>query len=162
MLKRLEKAVFGFSKKMNWVSGAALAIMMCLVFINVVLRTVWRPILGTYDFTALLASVTVSFALAYCAAQKGHVAITLFVERLPKRIQGVCGALVGAIGAGLFIVLFWQSIKYGIRMDHVGEVTMTTETPFYPFIYGMAFGFLVLALVSLVEFLTSVKEVVKR
>jgi TRAP-type C4-dicarboxylate transport system permease small subunit len=162
MIKSLEKAVFGFSRKMNWVSGIALAIMMGLVFINVVLRTVWRPILGTYDFTALLASITVSFALAHCAAQKGHVAITLFVERLPKRIQGVCGVLVGVLGASLFMVMCWECIKYGIRMDRVGEVTMTTHTPFYPFVYGMAFGFLVLALVSLVEFLTSLKEVVKR
>lgn len=162
MIKSVEKAVFGFSKKMNWVSGVALAIMMCLVFFNVVLRTVWRPIQGTYDYTALLASITVSFAMAYCAAQKGHVAITLFVERLPKRVQGLCGVVVGAIGTGLFTVLFWQSIKYGIQLRRVGTVTMTTETPFYPFVYGMAFGFLVLALVSLVEIFTSVKEVVKR
>ena len=71
MLKSLEKAAFSFSKKMNYVSGVALAIMMCLVFFNVVLRTVWRPILGTYDFTGLLASVTVSFALGVLCRSKG-------------------------------------------------------------------------------------------
>ena len=58
--------------------------------------------------------------------------------------------------------MFWQCIKYGIQLRRVGEVTMTTETPFYPFVFGMAFGFLVLALVCLVEIFTSAKEVVKR
>ena len=162
MLKQFEDKIFGLSKKLNSISGITLAVMMCLVFFNVIFRAVWRPILGTYDYTGLLASICISFALANCAVEKGHVAITLFVERLPARIQGVCGIIVGAIGTGLFVVLFWQCVKYGIAMRRVGEVSMTTLTPFYPFVFGIAFGFLTQALVSLVEFLTSVKEVVKR
>jgi TRAP-type C4-dicarboxylate transport system permease small subunit len=159
MLKSLEKAIFGASRKLNYISGIALTAMMCLVFINVLLRVLWRPILGTYEFTALLASVTISFALAHCAAQKGHVAISLFTDRLPTRAQGICEAIVGAIGASLFSVLCWQTIIYAEKVRISGEVSFTTEVPFWPFIYGMAFGFLMLAMVNFIDFLNSFKKV---
>jgi len=158
MLKRLENNVFGASRKLNYISGVALTVMMCLVFINVLSRLVWRPILGTYEFTAFLASMTISFALAHCAAQKGHVAISLFTERLSRRAQGVCEAIVGAIGTILFAVMCWQSVIYAFALRRAGEVSMTLELPFYPFVFGMAFGFLMLAVVNLVDLLNSIKK----
>jgi TRAP-type C4-dicarboxylate transport system permease small subunit len=161
MLKLLETKIFNASRKLNYVSGIALTAMMCLVFINVLLRMVWRPILGTYEFTALLASVTISFALAHCAAQKGHVAISLFTEKLSRRAQGICEAIVGAIGTGLFSVMCWQSIIHAGVIRRSGEVSFTTELPFWPFIYGMAFGFLMLAIVNLIDFLNSFKKVAR-
>jgi len=159
MLKRLENFVFGASKKLNYISGVALTAMMCLVFFNVLLRWTWEPILGTYEFTGLLASVTISFALARCAAQKGHVAISLFTERLSTRAQGICEAIVGAIGTVLFSVLCWQSIIHAGVIRRSGEVSFTTEFPFWPFIYGMAFGFLMLAIVNFIDLLNSFKKV---
>lgn len=161
MLKRLESSIFNASRKLNYISGIALTVMMCLVFINVLARTVWRPILGTYEVTAFLASVTISLALAHCAAQKGHVAISLFTQRLSSRAQAVCGAIVGAIGTSLFTVMFWQSLKFAFRLRAAQEVSMTLEVPFYPFVFGVAFGFLMLALVNLVDLLNSIKKVAK-
>lgn len=162
MLKRLENIIFGASRKLNIVSGVALTAMMILVFLNVVLRALWRPILGTYEFTAFLASVTISFALAYCAVEKGHVAITLFTERLSSRGQAVCDAIVGIIGTVMFAVLSWQSALYAMVIYRSGEVAPTTETPFYPFIIGVAFGFFLLAAVNLIDLMNSLKKVVKR
>lgn len=162
MLKFLENIIFGASRKLNIVSGVALTAMMILVFLNVVLRAVWRPILGTYEFTAFLASVTISFALAYCAVEKGHVAITLFTERLSARGQAVCDTIVGIIGTALFAVMAWQSGLYAMVIYRSGEVAPTTETPFYPFIIGVAFGFLLLAAVNLIDFINSLKKVVKQ
>jgi TRAP-type C4-dicarboxylate transport system permease small subunit len=70
-----EKTVYGFSRKLNILSGIALLLMMGLVFVNVALRAVGKPILGTYEFTGFLASITITFALAHCASKKGHIAI---------------------------------------------------------------------------------------
>ena len=161
MLMSFQTKIFGASRKLNYISGVALTLMMCLVFFNVVFRLVWRPILGTYEFTALLASVTIAFALAHCAAQKGHVAISLFTDRLPKRVQGICEAVVGAIGTILFLTLSWQSVIYAGVIRRSGEVSFTTEVPFWPFILGIAFGFLMLAIVNFIDFLNSFKKVAK-
>ena len=161
MRKFLTAKIFNASRRLNYISGVALTGMMCLVFINVLLRMTLRPILGTYEYTALLAAVTISFALAHCAAQKGHVAITLFTDRFPRRAQGICEAIVGAIGTILFAVLCWQSIIHAGVVRRSGEVSFTTEVPFWPFIWGMAFGFLMLAIVNLIDFFNAFKKVTK-
>ena len=161
MLKSFQNTIFNASRKLNYISGIALTLMMCLVFFNVILRLVWRPVLGTYEFTALLASITISFGLAHCAAQKGHVAISLFSDKFPRRVQGICEAIVGAIGTCLFSVLAWQSVIYAGVIRRSGEVSFTTEVPFWPFIFGIAFGFLMLAIVNFIDFLNSFKKVAK-
>ena len=102
MIKRLENFVFGTSRRLNYISGIALTVMMFLVFLNVLLRAVWQPILGTYEFTAFLASVTISFALANCACKKVMWPSPCFTERLSTRAKAVCEAIGGAIGASLF------------------------------------------------------------
>ena len=105
---------------------------MLLIFINVFSRAVWQPLLGTYEFTSLLASITISMSLAYCAVNKGHVAITLFADRFPRRVRSVLNVIVSLIGTVLFAVLSWQCVKYAITVYHSGEVSMTTEMRVLP------------------------------
>jgi TRAP-type C4-dicarboxylate transport system permease small subunit len=156
----LEKIIYAVSSKLDGISGVALVAMMLLIFINVVTRLVWQPILGTYEFTSLLASITISFSLAHCAANKGHIAITLFAERLPRRVRSVFNLIVFAIGTTLYSVLSWQCVRYAITVYHSGEVSPTTETPFYPFIVAVAFGLLMLALVVLIDFFNALKRII--
>jgi len=151
------RIVYWLSRKLNVVSGIALVAMMGLVFVNVASRAVWYPILGAYEFTGFLASVTIAFALAHCAANKGHIAITIMAERLPARVQRALDIIVAILGTGLYLVLAWECSKYAISMYHSGEVSLTTETPFYPFIFGVAFGFLMLAVVLFIDLVQSLR-----
>ncbi len=161
IVKRAENFIFGASRKLNYISAVTLTAMMGLIFINVLSRIIWRPILGTYEITAFLASVTISFSLAQCAAEKGHVAITLFTERLSRRARAVCETIVAIIGTILFATLAWQCVKYGLALRRSGEQSMTLLISFYPFVFGVAFGFLMLSLVNLVDLFNSIKKVLK-
>jgi TRAP-type C4-dicarboxylate transport system permease small subunit len=156
-----EKNVYRLSRILNVLSGIALVAMMGLVFVNVALRAVWDPILGTYEFTGFLASMTIALALAHCATKKGHVAITIIVERLPDRIQALLDTIVAILGTGLYVVLAWECSKYAIVMYRSGEVSPTTETPFYPFLFVVAFGLLMLALVLLNDLFKSLGRALK-
>jgi TRAP-type C4-dicarboxylate transport system permease small subunit len=154
-----EKTVYGFSRKLNILSGIALMLMMGLVFVNVALRAVWKPILGTYEFTGFLASITITFALAHCASKKGHIAITIFADRLSPRVQAILDLLVAILGTALYAVISWQCVKYAINLYQIGEVSPATATPFYPFIFAVAFGLLVLALVLLNDLSKSIQRI---
>ena len=154
-----ERIVYRFSRMLNVLSGVALVLMMVLVFTNVALRAVWNPILGTYEFTGFLAALTIALALAHCAAKKGHVAITLFADMLPTRIQAILDTIVAIFGIVLYSILAWQCVKYAIVMYHSGEVGITTLTPFYPFLFVVAFGFAMLALVLLNDLFKSLQRV---
>jgi TRAP-type C4-dicarboxylate transport system permease small subunit len=156
-----EKTVYGISRKLNILSGFALVLMMGLVFVNVALRAVWTPILGTYEFTGFLASLTITFALAHCASEKGHIAITIIADRLPPRVQAILDSFVAILGTALYAVISWQSVKYGIHMIKIGEVSPATATPFYPFIFAVAFGLLMLALILLNDVFTSIGKIFK-
>lgn len=156
-----EKTVYGFSRKLNIISGIALVLMMGLVFFNVVLRAVWKPILGTYEFTGFLASITITFALAHCASEKGHIAITIFADQLPPRVQAILDSLVAILGTALYAVISWQCVKYAINLYEIGEVSPATATPFYPFIIAVAFGLLMFALILLNDVIKSIGEIFK-
>ena len=156
-----DKTVYGFGRILNILSGIALVLMMGLVFFNVVLRAVWNPILGTYEFTGYLASLTITFAIAHCASGKGHIAITFFVDRLPDRIQAIIDSFIAILGTALYAVISWQCVKYAINLYRIGEVSPATATPFYPFIFAVAFGLLMFALVLLNDLIKSIGEIFK-
>ena len=156
-----ERVVLGISRILNVLAGIALVAMMGLVFVNVALRAVWYPILGTYEFTGFLASLTIALALAHCAANKGHVAITIFADALSDRVQAILDTIVAILGTALYAVFAWQCVKYAITVYHSGEVSPTTETPFYPLIFVVAFGFLMLTLVIVNDLLKSLIRIIR-
>jgi|SaaInl7_200m_RNA_FD_contig_61_84268_length_747_multi_5_in_0_out_0_1 TRAP-type C4-dicarboxylate transport system permease small subunit len=156
-----EKTVYGFSRTLNILSGIALVIMMGLVFVNVVLRAVWKPILGTYEFTGFLAAITITFALAHCASKKGHIAITLIADLFPLRVQAIFDSLIAILSTALYAVISWQCVKYAINLHQIGEVSPATATPFYPFIYAVAFGLLMLAFILLNDVFKSIGKIFK-
>lgn len=156
-----EKIAYGFSRKLNTLSGFALVLMMGLVFVNVALRAVWKPILGTYEFTGFLASITITFALAHCASENGHIAITIFADRLPPRIQAILDTFVAILGTSLYAVISWQCVKYAINLYQIGEVSPATATPFYPFIFAVAFGLLIFAVILLNDVFKSIGKIFK-
>ncbi|MGD8845956.1 MAG: TRAP transporter small permease [Desulfobacteraceae bacterium] len=155
VIERMDRAVAWASQKLDIIAGVALVAMMALVFGNVVCRAIWKPIMGTYEVTAFLAAMTISFALAHCAVNKGHIALTLFVDRLSPRVRAFFDTIVSILGALLYFILAWEVAKYAIHMRDIGEVSLTMEIPFYPFILGVAFGLLMLALVSLIDLFKS-------
>ena len=158
---RMAGAIYWLSRMTNIVSGIALIALMGLTFLNVVLRSIWTPILGTYEFTGFLAAVTISLALAQCAVNQGHVAITIVTDHLPERLRAVCETIAAALGTALYLVLGWQCCKYAMHIMSTGEVSETTETPFYLFIYLVAYGLILLAMVLAIDVIKSLKKVFK-
>ena len=156
-----EKAIYKFSRSLNILSGIALVLMMSLVFVNVFLRAVWKPLLGAYEFTGFLAAITIVFALAHCASQKGHIAITIFADQLPPRVQAILNSFVAILGTALYAIIAWQCVKYAINLYRIDEVSPATATPFYPFVFAVAFGLLMLALVLLNDVFTSIGKIFK-
>lgn len=158
----IEKAIHWASKKLDVISGVALVAMMGLIVCNVVFRAVTTPILGTYEIISFLASINISFSLAYCAVNKGHIAMTLFVDRLGGRSRAFFDAVVAIISAAFFLVLTRETVRYAVHIRGVGEVGLTTEIPFYPFILGISFGFLALSLVLMLDLYHALKRLFKK
>lgn len=136
--------------------------LMVLVVGNVILRiTIKKPILGTYEYVGFLAALVIGLALAYCAIQNSHIAVTFLMERFPLKIQVVAEVIVGLISLGFLVLAAWHTGLYAHSMVLSGEVSPTTKTTFYPFVYLVAFSLLVLALVVLLKIIESIGKGVK-
>jgi len=172
----IDKISKDLAKILYWIAGIAIVIMMLLTCTDVILRLgvtlyhryhLWflssfMPIPGTYELVCFLGAVAVSFAMAHTSVEKGHVAVSLVVQLLPKKAQAVIGSITSLFGFILFALLSWQSVLYANDLRSSGEVSPTLELPFYPFVYGISFAAAVVCLVLLTELFTNLAGVSKK
>ena len=147
------------AKRLGIIAAVAIFSMMVLTCADVILRLFRMPIPGTYEIVSFMGAVAVSFAIAHTSDEKGHVAVSLVVQLLPKRAQAVIESILAALGIILFGLISWQSILYGLDCQSSGEVSLTLQLPFYPIIYGVALGAGVVCLVLMVDFLHAIASV---
>lgn len=159
-MKQFTGLVAGLSRALDRIAGFCMVAVMLLVVTNILLRAVFnRPILGTYEYVASLTAVAIGLALAHCAVQNGHIAVSFVVEKLPGRIQAAVDVVMNIIALLFWSLCAWQVGKYANTMAVSGVVSPTTQMPFYPFIYLVALGLLVLCLVLLLKAVESLKKV---
>ena len=160
-MELFDRIVRWLSKFCDQIAQVGLFAMFLLIAINILLRKLWKPIFGTYDYACFLSAIVVAFAMAHCAVQKGHTQVDLFVARFSQRAQGIIGSITGILSLGLFSLITWQCILLANDIRRAGEVSMTALLPFYPYIYAVAFGCALLSLVILVDFMKSLVKAVK-
>jgi len=137
------------ANRLYWIAGSAIVAMMLLTCTDVVLRYFRKPIPGTYELVCFLGAVAVAFAMAHTSVEKGHVAVSFVVSLLPQRIQGLIESITTSFGLIFFVLIAWQSVIYANDLRLSGEVSLTLELPFYPFVYGISFSAAIVCLILL-------------
>lgn len=175
-MKPFENTINRLARQMYYIAGLAIVLMMLITTTDVFLRlcvTVhgtlgWqilellKPIPGTYDLVGLLGTVAASFAMAHTTVRAGHVAVSLLTRLLPDRIQAGLKLITDILSGGLFGTLAWRSFIYAGKLKTSGEVSMTMELPFHPFVYGLAFSAFVVTLVFLIEITKDMNRIVAK
>ena len=67
-----------------------------------------------------------------------------------------------AVDIASFGLAAWQCAVLGHEMWATNDVSMTVQTPFYPFVYAIAFGCALLWLVILLDTIKTVGEVFRK
>ncbi len=151
--------VGGLSIILDRIAGLCMFSIMGLVVLNVLLRAVFnRSILGTYEYVGFLTAVMIGLSLAHCAYRRGHIAVDYFMVRLPLKAQVFTEVITTCIAFLFWALSAWHLGKYAYILSQRGVVSPTTQTPFYLFIYLIAFGLLVLGLVLLVNLFEYLKR----
>ena len=147
-----EKVVEKVTGFMDKLAGVALLAAMFLVVANVILRVSWgKPILGTYEYIGFITTAIIGLAIAHCAFLNSHIAVGFIMDRFPENVRFKVDAIVHLISI-LFLALFsYHVVDYARNMALVGEVSPTTKTPFYPFVYLVAVGMFALCGVLLMR-----------
>lgn len=148
-MRVLEKLTKGF----DWVAGWIILASMFLVAGNVLLRLFGRPIGGTFEWTGLLTALAVSLALSHTALHGAHTTINMLVERLPLRLMRIDRIAVRILTAAFLGVAAWQLVVLGANTWRTGEVTPTTKIALYPFMFIVAAGVAMYAIVEVAKML---------
>lgn len=169
---RFEPRIRKFAEYMSFIAGAAIIIMMLLSTADVLLRlggplyskfryeflSFIRPIPGTYELVSFLGTVAAAFAIAHTSIKGGHVSVSLVTRLLPKRAKVVIQVLTNLLALIFFGLLTWRSILYAEELKFYGEVSMTLQMPYYPFVYGVAFASLVMSVILITYLINDIKE----
>ena len=143
----------------RWVNNAGvviLALMMFLTAADVTLRYFFnKPILGSYEITELMMAVLAAFTIGYAAILKAHVNVDLVLIRLPERLQAVIGIFTNLICVVFFALMLWRNIYQSAVLRESGSTSPALSIPEFPFLFIMAVGFGILALVFLLHLLES-------
>ncbi len=163
VIGRIEKYTHLVSKWLYWIAGAGLIAMLVLVVADIIgIKALAHPIPGGIEVTAFLGVVVIGFAIAFVQVLHGHIQVDFIIMKLPPRAKAAIDAVMTFFGIVFFIILAWRSWDYGNIMHKTGEVSMTQKIPFYPFIYGLAFCYLITFLVLVVEFSKAIMKVGKK
>lgn len=158
----LNKVAHFVSENLDRLARIVLFALMCLVVSNVIMRFFGNPIRGTVEWVEFLTAVCMGLALAYCAIQGGHIAVTFLTDRLPFKPRLAVEGTVNLVVLVFLALIFWRLLIYADRMKQLGQVSLTTGTPYYPFIIIIAVGVLGYCIVLLAEIVTAIRKLVSR
>jgi TRAP-type C4-dicarboxylate transport system permease small subunit len=145
--------VWKLSRVTNFIGGVSLAFIMFLTVADIILRSLRRPIIGTYEIVAFSGAVVIGFSVPLTTWMRGHVYTDFLVLRFSQKIRNVVNISTRCLGIGLFFIIGWNLIKYGMDLHRSGEVSATLTMPFYPVAYGVSICCFIQCLVLLCDIL---------
>jgi TRAP-type C4-dicarboxylate transport system permease small subunit len=154
-----EKFARTLSNWLNGIAGAGMVAMLALIVADIIAAKAFKwPIPGGIELVGFLGVVVIAFSIAHTQVLHGHIEVEFLTGRLSQKAQKVIACITYLFGMVLFVVLAWTSFNYAHSLQVGGEVSMTQEIPFYPFIYGIAFCSISVFLVLLAQLFKTVVE----
>jgi len=125
------------SNWMNAISAVTLTFMMLLTVADVLLRSLARPILGTYEVASILLAVVIGFSIPKVSMDNGHVFMEFLIERLSWRNKALMFTFTRILCIALFFLIGYNLFSVANEFRVSGEVSPTIQLPFYPVAYGV-------------------------
>ncbi|WP_027723395.1 TRAP transporter small permease [Maridesulfovibrio zosterae] len=163
MMNFMEKSALWICKILACFAGITLSLMIALACVNMISRAVYVPVKGTFELMGFFGAVTAAFSLGYSQLNRSHIAVGLLFNRFPKPIQIFLEALSGAASCLFFAFCAVETVKWGLFLYDLGEVSETLGIQFYPFVFAVALGCGAMAFVLLLDIVRTLtgKEPIK-
>ena len=158
---KVVSAIIKFIDKMNEYVARFASLFMYALVLTLVYEVVARyafksPTLWSYDMTYMLSSVFLIFGLAYTFKMRGHVAVDLISERLPRRIGALLMCVMALVLFFPFFYLLMKVMIPNLKMSWAFKEKAAAGTwlpPIYPFKAWTFLGIFLLFLQGVSEFL---------
>lgn len=98
------------------------------------------PVAGIIDITQFFMMYAVFFAVAHAFAARGHVAITILTDRMPRRVDRAFGVLWWLAAVGMCLVLSRAAIAQALTVWDYGDRSQTLGWPMIVYWIPVAAG----------------------
>lgn len=148
---RARKVIKKINSCAQYISGAALMILMGLTVVDVIYRQLLnRSLSGTFELTTILLTFIVFFALAYANDHKEHVVIDVVYNAVPRLGKKILSYFSTLINLGIVCLMCWYVFDYGVSLIAKNATTSTLHIPIWPIVFlgGIGMIFYVLSVVG--------------
>lgn len=136
-----------------------MVLMAALVAVQIFARLLGLQVPSADDFARLAMAASAFLGLAFALRSGAHIRVTLFIERVPARVQRVLEIACLAAAAGVSAWFAWCTGETALDSWRFGEFTIgQVPIPKWIPLAGMALG---IALVA-VAFLEDLTDVLRR
>jgi TRAP-type C4-dicarboxylate transport system permease small subunit len=156
----LTKSVSKWLEIIGAVAFVAMFVTTCVDVIGAKLFA-W-PLTGSTEIVSMLQVVAIAGCLAFSKIDNRHIIVDFIVNNLSRRARGVFNTVAGFLGLGLFTLIAWQSLKYGLTLFNNQQVTTSARIPVFPFPIWIFVCSIILCLVLIVELTSSIREAVRK
>ncbi len=161
-LNTLEKIIHSMARRISQFAQFALVMVMVVIVGNILMRAWWKPLPGSYEMVEILGAVILSMGAAYCAIARGHVTVSLLVDKLSRKKQAVVDLITSLISFVFISAIGWGLLKYA-KMTYVrGLETSTLAIPLYPVYFLVAAGLIMLALTAMLDLIKSITILISK
>jgi TRAP-type C4-dicarboxylate transport system permease small subunit len=136
------------------ISGYAALAMTFVIVLNIIMRIVWKPLIGTYELVGIFSVVFSSFALSYAALEDGHISVSILLDKLPKHLRNVCNTIVLLMGIGIVGLMAWSGGKFALKQWHKHEMTDALYIPLSPFRFVWVVALTIFATILVVQLIS--------
>ena len=135
------------------IGGVFLVGMILLTCANIFIRQFYIPIRGTFELMGFAGAIVTAFSLGYTQLTNGHIAVDILVNSYPKTIRRTISIINYTVCCVFFLIVSWHIVLKALTLKNAGEVSETLRIVYYPFIFAVALGCLVLSLALFTDFL---------
>jgi len=142
------------TRYLNIIGIIAVVVLMLVITTDVIGRFIFNhPLPATIEITQYVMVIAVYGSVAYCAIERGHVSVELFVSMFPPKTQRIIDTVTSLLSLSLFASIVWASAKSLAMSWNRHEVSTTLGLVTWPFRTVMLIGLILLSLVLLVDFI---------
>lgn len=159
-MQTIDKLFSLISRWLHYISAFCIAAMMFLITVDIILRFLFSsPVQGSYEIIELMMAVLVFFAFSQTQRNKGHVKVTLFVDKLPTKAKYICDSAVLFLSAVMAGLVAYASF---LQASATTAKTSVLYLPTYPVMYLMGVAAAVFTIVLLLDSINSLLNLNRR
>jgi TRAP-type C4-dicarboxylate transport system permease small subunit len=137
-MNRFVAAIAKVDVTFHIIAGSVLAFMMIMTLLDVFMRNIGHPIVGSMEIISFCGSVVIGFAIPYTSWKKAHVYVDMLVAKLGPGKRMFMDGITRCMGMALFIFIGYNFVVYGLDLKRTGEVSASFRLPYYPIAFGLA------------------------